>query len=112
MDTVLAAAIGGIVSLTVGVIGWLIADASFRAQYGSALGAERVATRLLKNAKWKLRSFGEIKRRLGGFDDNELRQILVRCGAIRFHKNGATVVKEGSDDELWGLYQRNKRAVE
>lgn len=41
-----------------------------------------------------------IKKRLGGFDDEELRRIMVRAGAVRF---------EGSDGkELWGLISRNK----
>ena len=42
-------------------------------------------------------SFLEIEKRLGGFEDNELRKILIRAGAVRF---------EG-DNELWGLLSRN-----
>jgi hypothetical protein len=37
---------------------------------------------------------------LGGFKEDELRQILVRCGAIRF------MSKSGL--ELWGLLERNE----
>lgn len=59
--------------------------------------AEQVARKLLESEKWKKRSFKEIKKRLGGFEDDELRKILVRAGAVRF---------EG-DDELWGLLSRN-----
>jgi len=59
--------------------------------------AEQVARKLLECEKWKKRSFKEIKKRLGGFEDDELRKILVRAGAVRF---------EG-DDELWGLLSRN-----
>jgi hypothetical protein len=59
--------------------------------------AERVARKLLESEKWKKRSFLEIEKRLGGFEDNELRKILVRAGAVRF---------EG-DNELWGLLSRN-----
>jgi hypothetical protein len=36
----------------------------------------------------------------GGFSDDDLRQLLVRAGALRF---------EGSNgDELWGLRERNQ----
>lgn len=62
--------------------------------------AEQVARQLLESEKWQKRSFDAIKRRLGGFDDDELRKILVRAGAVRF---------EGAKgEELWGLLNRNK----
>ncbi len=63
--------------------------------------AEEAVRQLLRHPRWPKRSFGEIKRRLGGFDDDELRRLLVRAGAIRFGE------KE-SDDELWGLRERNE----
>lgn len=111
-DTLSVALVAGIVSLTVSGIGWLIADANFRAQHGAHDAAERVVKRLLNHRKWTQRSFGDIKRRLGGFDDDEIRRLLVRAGALRFHKNGTmTFPKEGSDDELWGLLRRNKKNV-
>ena len=62
--------------------------------------AEQVARALLENEKWKKRSFEEIKKRLGGFEDDELRKILVRSGAVKF------VASDGK--ELWGLLSRNK----
>lgn len=46
--------------------------------------AEQVARKLLESETWKKRSFKEIKKRLGGFEDDELRKILVRAGAVRF----------------------------
>lgn len=46
-----------------------------------------------------MRSLEEIKKRIGGFDD-ELRKILVRAGVVKF---------EGEDGkELWGLISKNK----
>lgn len=62
--------------------------------------AEKVARKLLESEKWKKRSFEEIKKRIGGFDDDELRKILVRAGAVRFKGN--------DNSELWGLLKRNK----
>jgi hypothetical protein len=65
--------------------------------------AEQVAKKLLESPKWKMRSFDEIKKRLAGFDDNELRKILVRSGAVRF---------EGKENkELWGLISKNENEL-
>jgi hypothetical protein len=64
--------------------------------------AEQVARQLLESEKWVQRSFAVIKQRLSGFEDNELRKILVRAGAVRF----------GQDKETWGLLSRNKNALE
>lgn len=68
--------------------------------------AESVALKLLNNENWKMRSFSAIKKRLGGFEDDELRQILVRAGAIRYEKNEAGDNSEDKN-ELWGLIDRN-----
>jgi hypothetical protein len=62
--------------------------------------AEQAAKQLLESEKWQKRSFEEIQKRLGGFEENELRRILVRAGAVRFMGN--------EDKELWGLLTRNK----
>lgn len=62
--------------------------------------AEQAAKALLEHEKWKMRSLEEIKKRLGGFGDDELRMILVRAGAVKFESD------DGS--ELWGLISRNK----
>jgi len=65
--------------------------------------AEQVARHLLESEKWQTRTFEAIKRRLGGFEDDELRKILVRAGAVRF---------EGDNQkELWGLLSRNADAL-
>jgi hypothetical protein len=69
-----------------------------RDQYRTQFMAEQVAMQLLQEPAFILRSFDQIKKRLGGFDDNELKRILVRAGAIRF---------EGlNGKELWGLLSR------
>lgn len=62
--------------------------------------AEQVAKQLLEVREAK-RSFEAIEKRLGGFEENELRQILVRAGAVCFKKRD-------DDAELWGLLSRNK----
>jgi hypothetical protein len=65
--------------------------------------AERLAKQLLNAENWTQRSFEAIQRRLGGFEPDELRKILVRAGAVKF---------EGKDgEELWGLLDRNRDAL-
>lgn len=72
------------------------------AQFGQELSAERAARKLLEYTKWKRRTFDTLKYHLGGFDDDELRKILIRAGAIRFQ----------DDVETWGLLERNKIELE
>ena len=62
--------------------------------------AEKVVVSLLTHEKWKQRSFDAIKKRLGGFQDDELRKILVRAGAVCFQGQ--------EDEELWGLIEKNE----
>ena len=61
--------------------------------------AEEAIRQLLQHDDWTQRSFALIKRRVGGFGDDELRQLLVRAGALRFEDPGG--------EEFWGLRERN-----
>jgi hypothetical protein len=71
-----------------------------RAELRTQYMAEEAIRQLLFHPEWELRSFELIKRRIGGFTEDELRQLLVRAGALRF---------EGTDGkELWGLRERNQ----
>jgi hypothetical protein len=65
--------------------------------------ADNAVTQLLESRKWEKRTFTEIRKRIGGFEDDELRKVLVRCGAIRFGDEG--------EAELWGLISRNKSGL-
>lgn len=69
----------------------------------AAYAAERVAYELLMHPAWEMRSFRSIRAKLGGFDDEKLRQILVQAGAVRFERSGGS--------ELWGLLERNRKAL-
>jgi siroheme synthase (precorrin-2 oxidase/ferrochelatase) len=62
--------------------------------------AEQAVRALLSHRAYTKRKFKTIKRRLAGFEDNELRQILVRAGAVRFGGDG--------QEEVWGLIERNE----
>jgi hypothetical protein len=55
---------------------------------------------LLREQGHDLRSFDSLKLHIGGFTDDELRKLLVSCGAVRF-------LEEGTSRELWGLVERN-----
>lgn len=61
--------------------------------------AEEAIVALLEHPDWNLRSFKAIQDRIGGFEDDALRQLLVRAGALRF--------KGADGKELWGLRRRN-----
>ena len=86
-----------------GYVGYRVQEKKLQKEFLLQDSAQRVAFELMSHEKWSLRSFKVIRHHLGGFDDNELRKILVRTGAIRFmSKNG---------EELWGLVERNRNRL-
>lgn len=93
-----------VVSIVSGAIGgyatYRVQERKLQKEYQLQDSAERVAHALLSDGKWRLRSFKVIRHHLGGFEDDDLRKILVRCGAIRFMSK--------SKEELWGLLERNR----
>lgn len=66
--------------------------------------AETTVMHFLSHKSFTDRSFEMIKRNVGGFDDDELRKILVRAGAIRVYR------KDGS--EWWRLLSRMDEYIE
>lgn len=77
-----------------------------RYKYRTEFSAERALRKILENEAYSKRSFKEIQKKFGNaFEDDELRRLLVRAGAVRFEK------KENSE-ELWGLTKRNKKELE
>lgn len=66
--------------------------------------AETTALYYLKHKGYTDRSFELLKKRLGGFEEDELRKILVRAGAVRY------IREDGS--EFWRLLSRIEEAVE
>lgn len=66
--------------------------------------AESTAKHFLNHKGYTDRSFETLKKHLGGFEDNELRKILVRAGAIReFREDGS---------EWWRLLSRMDEYIE
>ena len=66
--------------------------------------AEKAAKRLLKHKGYTDRSFEAIKKTLGGWDneEDELRKILVRAGAVRIFKD---------EEEWWYLLSRTNERI-
>jgi hypothetical protein len=90
-------AVAGIVGLLLGR--WFEHQRMVR-EFAPRIQAETVVKKLLNSDDWQKRSFEAIKGRIGGFDDNELRKILVSVGAVKFTSQ--------SGEELWGLVSRNE----
>ena len=89
-----------VTALLTGLVTFLIQERKLRADLKTEMMAETAVKRLLQSPKWKKRTFEEIKKRVAGFEDNELRKVLVRSGAVCFSGQG--------DRELWGLIKRNE----
>jgi hypothetical protein len=98
----IAAIIAAVVSLIGGALGAAAiikpAEERLGLEFKLQFAAERVARELMEEPTFRFRSFEVIKYHLGGFKDDELRQILVRAGAVRFETANGT--------EWWGLMDR------
>ena len=66
--------------------------------------AEETARHFLSHKSFTDRSFATLRQHLGGFEDDELRKILVRAGAIRVYR------EDGS--EWWRLLSRMDEYIE
>jgi len=66
--------------------------------------AEMTARHFLSHKSYTDRSFETLRNHLGGFEDDELRKILVRAGAIRTYRD------DGS--EWWRLLSRMDEYIE
>jgi len=75
-------------------------ETRLRTELRTEFMAEEAIRGLLTHERWTLRSFEEIKRRLRSFDDDELRRLLVRAGAVAFGR-------QETGEELRGLRERN-----
>lgn len=101
---VAAALIAGGVSL---VVAAATAAVTFRAQerklreeLRTQFMAEEAINLLLSHPDWQLRSFEQISRHVRGFPADDLRQLLIRAGALAFRGADGT--------EMWGLRTRNE----
>jgi len=65
--------------------------------------AERAVRHFLSHKGYTDRSFELLNNRLGGFEENELRRLLVRAGAVRY------IRPDGS--EWWRLIEREGERI-
>ncbi|MDX8395177.1 MAG: hypothetical protein R8K22_02045 [Mariprofundaceae bacterium] len=75
-----------------------------REQNKTEFMAENTAKHYLNHKGYTDRSFETLQQHLGGFEDNELRKILVRADAIRIYR------EDGS--EWWRLLERMDEFIE
>ena len=73
-------------------------------EFRTEFRAEETARHFLRHEGYTDRSFETLRTHLGGFEDDELRKILVRAGAIR------TIRKDGT--EWWRLLDRMDEYIE
>ena len=66
--------------------------------------AEETARVFLSHKSFTDRSFDTLRNHLGGFEDDELRKILVRAGAMRVYREDGT--------EWWRLLSRMDEYIE
>ena len=71
------------------------------------MAEEAIRDLLMQESYRRGRKFDTIKRTVGGWDndEDELRRILVRCGAVRFYRRS-------DNAELWGLRSRVSKEVQ
>ncbi len=75
-----------------------------REQHKTEFMAENTARHFLSHEHYTDRSFDLLKKHLGGFDEDELRKILVRAGAVRVYRE--------DDSEWWRLLSRTDEYIE
>jgi hypothetical protein len=89
-----------LIGAVVGAVAALTVAARMRErQYKLEDRSELLVRKLLEHQLWKLRTFKTIKHHVAGFEDDELRRILIRSGALRF--------EDAMGVEVWGLLDRN-----
>jgi len=95
---IVVAAVAGAFSLISAGVAYAAAMKNIRREFHLEMRAEALVRRLLRHRRYRYRTFKTIKYHVGGFEDDELRKILVRAGAIRFY--------DGKKNEIWGLLER------
>ena len=98
-------------ALVGGGVSWVLNRQQFdnqlklaREQHRTEFMAEQTARALLSHKGFTDRSFEALQRHLGGFEEDELRKILVRAGAMRIYR------EDGS--EWWRLVSRMDEFIE
>ena len=100
MAALIAGGVSIVVSMITGIVAFRLQKSRLREELRTEFMAEAAIRDLLLHETWPLRSFSVIKKRVRGFEDNELRQLLIRAGAVCF--------EDKAGEEMWGLRTRNE----
>ena len=103
MFTLLGTLVGGLVTFGVNKQQFKHQIELLRQQYKTVFMAEETANHFLSHKTHIERSFEVLKKHLGGFEENELRKILVRAGAVRTYRDDGT--------EWWYLLKREQELI-
>ena len=103
--TALSTIVGGLVSLGIQLLKLRHQIIAIKLEHKTDFMAESVLIKLLSHKSYTDRSFTTLKKHLGGFEDDELRRILIRAGAIRVYRNGDT------NNEWWRLLNREEEYI-
>ena len=107
--TLLGVLIGGLLT---GIINYILQRSQFRhnkemyfLKNQSKEQVKEIVLELLNHRKYTDRTFSALKKRIGGYSDDELRQILHEVGAQKSSR------KDGGG-EWWYLTERNDERIE
>jgi len=98
LASLLGAFVGGGISYFLNKQSHAYQIAALKEQYKTDFMAEETARHFLNHKSYTDRSFDVLQKHLGGFEEDELRKILVRAGAVRVFR------EDGS--EWWRLLSR------
>ena len=104
LSALFGALVGGAISYTLNRQQFRHQLELVRQQHRTDFMAEETARHFLSHKGFTDRSFETLRMHLGGFDDDELRRILVRAGAMRVYRD------DGS--EWWRLLSRMDEFIE
>ncbi len=102
--TLLGTLVGGLVTFAVNRQQFKHQIQALQQQYKTEFMAEETARHFLSHKGFTDRSFEVLKKHLGGFEDDELRKILVRAGAVRTYRD--------DEGEWWYLLSRTGERIE
>jgi hypothetical protein len=108
-EALLSAFVALLVSAIGGVVSFRLQRDRLRQENRTEFMAEQALVELLDHKDWTLRSFTAIQKRVGGFGDDALRQLLVRAGALCFEGKYGPYGENGASarQEMWGLRRNN-----
>lgn len=95
--------VGGLVTFAVNRQQFQHQIKGLREQFKTEFMAEETARHFLSHESYTDRSFDVLRKHLGGFEDDELRKILVRAGAVRVYREDET--------EWWYLLSRTEERI-